>query len=150
MHLLTRGLVCVSRRIVDMSTITIKGNPVHYDDDQIITFAEGLIGMPDMRRAVLVPMDDFEPFCWLASVDSEKNRFIVVNPSAIFASYEPFENNEAAGHFQTLAIVKISSEWAKTTVNLRAPLVINRETQKGAQVILSESNYRFAESVIQD
>lgn len=132
-----------------MSVITIRGNQVRYEDDQVITFSEGLIGMPDMRRAVLVPMDEFEPFCWLASIESEKNRFIVVDPSLIFSAYEPFSNDEAAS-LQTLAIVKISSDWAKTTVNLRAPLVINRDTQKGAQVILSDSNYQFAESVIQD
>lgn len=133
-----------------MSTITIKGDQVPYEDDQVITFAEGLIGMPDMRRAVLVPMAEFEPFCWLASIENEKNRFIVVDPNAIFAAYEPFSNDEASAGLQTLAIVKISSDWAKTTVNLRAPLVINRDTQKGAQVILSDTNYQFAESVIQD
>jgi flagellar assembly factor FliW len=146
----TKHVVCAVTTGFGMSTITIKGNQVHYEDDQVITFTEGLIGMPDMRRAVLVPIDEFEPFCWLASVESEKNRFIVVDPRMIFDTYQPFSNEEAAGVLQTLAIVKISSDWAKTTVNLRAPLVINLETQKGAQVILSESNYQFAESVIKD
>lgn len=131
-----------------MAVITIRGNQVPYEDHQVITFSEGLIGMPDMRRAVLVPMDEFEPFCWLASVENEKNRFIVVDPNLIFDTYDPFANESE--RLQTLAIVKISSDWAKTTVNLRAPLVINRDTQKGAQVILSDSNYQFAEAVIQD
>lgn len=134
-----------------MAEITIKGNQVPYDDDQVITFSEGLIGMPDMRRAVLVPMQEFEPFYWLASVDSEKNRFIVVDPNLIFGEYEPFTSTGLPNdQLKTLAIVKVSSDWAKTTVNLRAPLVINNETRKGAQVILSESDYNFAESVVQD
>lgn len=137
--------------LTNMSSITIKGNPIRYEENQVITFAEGLIGMPDMRRAVLVPMDEFEPFCWLASIESEKNRFIVVDPNLIFGEYEPFISNDLANdQLQTLAIVKVSSDWAKTTVNLRAPLVINSETRRGAQVILSESDYKFAESVIRD
>ncbi|MEQ1604150.1 MAG: flagellar assembly protein FliW [Pyrinomonadaceae bacterium] len=129
-----------------MSVITIKGKEVSYDENEIITFAEGLIGMPEMRRAVLVPMDEFEPFCWLASVESEKARFIVVDPHEVFAGYEPFPAEQSV---QTFAIVKISSDWQKTTVNLRAPLVINTETQIGAQLILSDSKYQFAESLMQ-
>lgn len=134
-----------------MSVITIKGKEIPYDENEIITFAEGLIGMPEMRRAVLVPMDEFEPFCWLASVESEKARFVVVDPNAVFAGYEPFSSEEAASaNMQTLAIVKISSDWQKTTVNLRAPLVINKETQIGSQLILSDSKYQFAESLMQN
>ena len=133
-----------------MSVITIKGREVPYDDNEIITFSEGLIGMPEMRRAVLVPMDELEPFCWLASVESEKARFVVVDPNEIFAGYEPFPPDEvAAANVQTFAIVKISSDWQNTTVNLRAPLLINRETQIGAQLILSDSKYQFAESLMQ-
>lgn len=134
-----------------MSVINIKGKDVPYDEAEIITFSEGLIGMPEMRRAVLVPMDEFQPFCWLASIESETGRFIVVDPNEIFAGYEPFPAEQVAGaDLQTLAIVKISSEWDKTTVNLRAPLVINKETHIGAQLILSDSKYQFAESLMQN
>lgn len=134
-----------------MSVITIKGKEVPYDENEVITFAEGLIGMPEMRRAVLVPIEEFRPFCWLASVESEKARFIVIDPHEIFAGYEPFQAEQAAGaHMQTFAIVKVSSDWQKTTVNLRAPLVINTETQIGAQLILSDSKYQFAESLVQN
>lgn len=134
-----------------MSVITIKGKEVPYDEKNIITFAEGLIGMPEMRRAVLVPMEEFEPFCWLASVESEKTRFVVVDPNVVFDSYQPFPAEQLAGKdVQTLAIVKISSDWHKTTINLRAPLVINNETHAGAQLILSDSKYQFAESLMQE
>lgn len=134
-----------------MSVITIKGTEVPYDESDVITFAEGLIGMPDMRRAVLVPMNEFEPFCWLASVESETARFIVVDPNEVFPDYEPFRAEETAGtDVRTLAIVKISSDWKNTTVNLRAPLVINRQKQIGAQLILSDSKYQFAESLMQN
>lgn len=132
-----------------MPTISIKGKTLSYQEDQVITFAEGLIGIPDMRRAVLLPMDELAPFSWLASVDSEKNRFIVVDPYLIFDGYSAFpKENDPNGKLETLAIVKVSSEWEKTTVNLRAPLVINRETQAGAQLILAETEYQFAEQIV--
>lgn len=134
-----------------MSMIKIKGIEYSYEESEIINFAEGLIGLPEMRRAVLVAMNGCEPFCWLASIDDEKNRFIVVNPHEIFADYEPNSAvKNRAPETQTLAIVKISSDWEKTTVNLRAPIFISAETRRGLQYILSESKYGLAESITQN
>ncbi len=131
-----------------MQTITINQKEYLYGHDEVISFAEGLIGLPEMRRAVLLEMNDFEPFRWLVSLENENTRFIVVEPEQIFTGYERFEKGiTASENLQTLAIVNLSSEWQKTTINLRAPIVINAETKIGAQIILSESDYQFAETL---
>lgn len=119
-----------------------------YQESEVINFTEGLIGFPQMRRAVLIPMNEYLPFCWLASLDDEKNRFVVINPREIFSDYAPNIPSELSEtDLQTLAIVKISSDWEKTTINLRAPIFINAETRKAAQVVLTESDYNLAESL---
>ena len=125
--------------------ITIKNKEYDYDETQIINFAEGLIGLPEMRRAVLIPVEESEPFCWLASLDDERNRFIVVNPKAIFAGFEPEALHEP--DIESLAIVKVSSDWRKTTVNLRAPIFVNRKTKRAAQFVLGDSSYSLAERI---
>ena len=126
--------------------INIQGTTYSYNDNDVINFGEGLIGFPEMRRAVLIPLSEYEPFCWLASLDDEKVRFVVVNPNQIFADYKPdFEIAEA--ETQTLAIVKVSSDWRKTTVNLRAPIFISPQTRSAAQIILSNNDYKYAESL---
>lgn len=133
-----------------MPSITIKGENFSYREDEIISFNEGLIGLPDLRRAVLVPLPDCEPFCWLASLDDEKFRFVVVNPNEIFPEYNPAEFvilNES--ETRVLTIVKVSSDWQKTTVNLRAPILINTESSRAVQMVLSESPYGLAESIPQ-
>ena len=60
--------------------IKIQNKEFDYDEDEIINFAEGLIGLPEIRRAVLVSISGFEPFYWLASLGDEANRVIVVDP----------------------------------------------------------------------
>lgn len=131
-----------------MPKISTKNIDYEYDESEIINFAEGLIGLPKMRRAVLIPMDEYRPFCWLASLDDEQNRFVVINPNEVFADYSPNIPSELnKTDLQMLAIVKISSDWEETTINLRAPIFINVETRKGAQVVLSESTYDLAESL---
>lgn len=136
-----------------MPTIVINQKEYFYNESEIINFAEGLIGMPKLRRAALIPLDEFQPFCWLASIDDEESRFIVVNPNAVFGEYQPQMPEEFVSQIdeetklETLTIVKISSDWKKTTVNLRAPIFVNRKTKRGVQYILTESNYTLAESL---
>jgi flagellar assembly factor FliW len=132
-----------------MPAIKIKEKEIPYEDGEVITLSEGLIGMPDVRRFVIVPMDEFEPFCWLASVDSDKHRFVVVNPKEIVESYDP-ELMAKNGEQCALAIVKISSDWTKTTINLRAPILIDKDARSAVQVILSDSDYQFAESLVRN
>lgn len=128
--------------------ITIKEKEYNYEETEIINFSEGLIGLPEMRRAVLIPVEELQPFCWLASVDDEKNRFIVVNPKEIFAGFEPEALTEP--DIESLAIVKVSSDWRKTTVNLRAPIFVNQKTKRAAQFVLNESGYSLAEQIPQN
>lgn len=98
-----------------------------------------------MRRAVVVPMDEFAPFCWLVSVDDTTNAFVVVDPQEIFSDYQPATDGSKA-----LSIVKISSDWRKTTVNLRAPIMIDTTSRNGVQLVLGESSYGLAEPIYQD
>jgi flagellar assembly factor FliW len=134
-----------------MSIVTIKGKEYFYDETEVLHFAEGLIGLPEMRRAVLIPLEEYEPFCWLASLDDERNRFIVVNPQEIFADYQPQApavlNRE---ELKTFTIVTISSDWTQTTINLRAPIFIDARAKRGVQSILTDTSYRLAEALPQN
>ncbi|MCD9184966.1 MAG: flagellar assembly protein FliW [Pyrinomonadaceae bacterium] len=130
-----------------MPKVTIFGKEYSYDESEVVSFSEGLIGLPEMRRAALIPLADYEPFFWLASLDDEKNRFVVVEPQRIFSDYQPEIPNSPT---MILTIVKISSEWEKTTVNLRAPIFIDEETKRGAQFVLTDSNYELAEAIPQN
>jgi len=127
--------------------IKIQNKEFAYNEDDVINFTEGLIGLPELRRAVLISISGMEPFCWLASVEDEANRFIVVNPHLVFDGYEPMAADAPPVQVrETLSIVKISSDWKKTTVNLRAPIFIDKAQNRGSQFVLTDSNYSLTES----
>ncbi|NNE97789.1 MAG: flagellar assembly protein FliW [Pyrinomonadaceae bacterium] len=132
----------------------IKIQEIEYSYGEAIEFAAGIIGFPEMRRAALVPMPNFEPFFWLASLDIEGTHFIVVDPREVFPDYRPQTPAELESVINSdkgiFVIVKISSNWKKTTVNLRAPIFLNNELKKGAQLILSDSEYRLDEPLPQN
>lgn len=137
-----------------MPIITVQKTEYSYNNSDVLSFDEGLIGLPEMRRAVLLQLPDFEPFCWLAALDNPDKRFLVVNPHQIFSNYQANVPGEIALHLEAnasapnvLAIVKLSSDWTKTTVNLRAPIFVNQTTKLAAQAVLSNTNYRLDESL---
>jgi flagellar assembly factor FliW len=134
-----------------MPDIKINGKNRSYEESQIIEFNEGLIGLPQMRRAALIEADECAPFQWLASIDDESVRFIVVDPHHLYTDYDAGaflpSGDSTSGRVQLLAIVKVFTDWQKTTVNLRAPIYLDETTRRGAQIILSESNYKLEENL---
>jgi flagellar assembly factor FliW len=128
-----------------MPTISIKGQNFEYSADDVLTFPEGLIGLPQMRSAALVPLADCEPFAWLASLDDETTRFIVMPPGTVFATYSPAQYLHNQPTDDALVIVRVSSDWRRTTVNLRAPILIDSTRRAAVQVVLADSPYGLAE-----
>lgn len=136
-----------------MPTIRLQGQEIPYDEADIITFDEGLIGMPHLRRMVCVRQNDIEPFLWLASLDDASVAFLVVDPRSLFERYAPATPADvrvSLGHkgdapLLTLAIVLIAADWQRSTVNLRAPLIVSAASMRGVQTVLTESAYRADE-----
>lgn len=136
-----------------MKTICIQGTELAYDEADIITFDEGLIGLPHLRRMVLVRQESIAPFMWLASLDDAQAAFLVVNPPALFPHYQPLVSPEISLRLGlaadekplTLAIVMIMPDWTASTINLRAPLLVCARTMRSAQIVLTETTYKLNE-----
>lgn len=141
-----------------MPTIKIQGEDLPYEATDIITFDEGLIGLPELKRLVLVRQPGIEPFHWLAAIDDPDTVFLVIDPRPVFNNYK-IELFDAA-HIQqlvaqgetplVLAITVIAPEWKESKVNLRAPLVISPSTMRGVQFVLTDSPYRSNEPFPQE
>jgi flagellar assembly factor FliW len=132
-----------------MPTLKIQGTELQYDEKDILTFKEGLIGLPHLQRMVIVKQTDIEPLIWLASIDEEGVALVLADASGIFPDYAPavpadctFSQTLAEDeHPMAFAIVLVAPEWEKTTANLRAPIFVSARTMRGAQVILPDHNY---------
>jgi flagellar assembly factor FliW len=136
-----------------MPTIQIHGTELPYNAADVITFDDGLIGLPSLRQMVLVGQSDITPFLWLASLDDSETAFLVVEPHSLFDQYLPLISDEvrtgisldADNSPSVLNIVSISADWTKSTVNLRAPLFINASSMRGAQSALVSTDYKLTQ-----
>lgn len=136
-----------------MPKVRIQSKDIEYTDSDVITFEEGLIGLPQLRRLVVISQPEISPFFWLASVEEDETAFLVLEPQVYLDSYTPRLPAETRARIGLktneeplmLAITRIMPEWHESTLNLRAPLVISIEAMRGAQPVLTESDYRLDE-----
>src|SRR5690606_5156352 len=85
---------------------------------------------------------DEEPFMWFQMLDGAKQSFLVISPQFVLPEYQPDISDDDAAFLALtdpqdallLNIVTLRAN-GQATVNLKGPIVINRRTLIGKQVI---------------
>ena len=128
-------------------------------EEQLIEVDGGLLGFPDSSRYLRVPMPEADGWLWLQAVDDPDLAFLAINAFLFFPDYDlelPDADTEAIGldssaDADVLALVTVRRSEEGTvefiTANLLGPVVINRQTGVGRQVVLSDSQYSTREIV---
>src|SRR5690242_19394268 len=102
----------------------------------------GLLGFERVKSYVLLTSQQEEPFMWLQMVDDARQAFLVVSPFLVAPDYQPDIPDDDANFLGLhtpadallLNIVTLRGS-GQATVNLKGPIVINRHTLVGKQVI---------------
>jgi flagellar assembly factor FliW len=113
-------------------------------EDCILTFPEGLVGIPHAGRFWLAePSGGPSPFRYLLSVDVPDLGFLVCDPCQVWPTYAADVPRPAdvTGYVLVLAIVTVRGEPRTLTANLLAPLVVDCDTRQGRQVVLDGGRY---------
>jgi flagellar assembly factor FliW len=113
-----------------------------------IDFVSPVPGFPGKRRFALVSLDEGGLLYAMRSLDDPELRFLVVVPQPFFPDYEPEIDDTTAemlaitdaAHAVVLLVVNPGAGPADATANLLAPIVLNTETRRAAQVVLSGAN----------
>ena len=111
------------------------------------TLPSGLIGFEQYKQAELLYQTDHLPFLWLKLIGpSDALHFVVIEPGGLISDYEPelFEDHALTlglsnpSEAMILNIVTLKRQIPlEATVNLVGPIVINRRTRVGRQVVIS-------------
>ena len=106
----------------------------------------GLLGFEQIKDYILVVNPGEEPFAWLRVQDNSALAFVVIDPFIVLPDYNPdipaadveFLGLKHADDALMLGIVTVHGA-NQATVNLKGPLVINRHTHTGKQVIITNA-----------
>lgn len=125
---------------------------IEISDDKIITFENGIIGFPELKRFALLHDEDQGTnvgIRFLQSLDEPGFAMPVMDPLLVKPDYDPEVNDEllaAAGNVTgdnilVLVTATIPVDITQMSVNLQGPFVINVEEHKACQVIVEGSDY---------
>ena len=125
-------------------------------DLPVLELVEPMPGFPDALRFALAHLDEEGVLGALRSLDQDGLQFLVVPAAQFYPSYEPVVSDEVVAELGiesvqdvlVLLVVHAGADLASTTVNLRAPLLVNTTTLKAAQVILDDAALAVAAPLI--
>jgi flagellar assembly factor FliW len=129
-----------------MNISTTKFGSLSIEETDVLTFDDGLIGMEDCQRWVLLGDSENSALGWLQSLDRPEVALGVVSPRRFVADYQVrvakreiaplgLENPNDA---QVLVI--ISHVGGALAVNLKAPLVIHLAERVGRQIVARDDH----------
>lgn len=123
---------------------------IDIEEDKIITLETGMIGFPKLKHFALIFNEekgiDKSNIMWLQSMEDGDIAFPVMNPMKIKPDYAPNVNEtilQPLGELKdenifVLTTVTIPKDVHDLSINLKAPIVINMENNKGVQLIVED------------
>lgn len=130
-----------------MEIETIQLGVVGYEAKDVLSFEEGLYGFTEAKQFIIIGESTPEfPFQWLQSLESSELSFVITSPFLFVDQYD-FEIPEAITEKMCIksiedvaiySLVVIPEVIEQTTLNLKAPLLINKSNRQGKQLILNE------------
>ena len=107
----------------------------------------GLLGFERIKDYLLIANASEEPFQWLQVKDNAALAFIVIDPFLVLPGYQPDipqPDVEFLGlqdpHDAILFNIVTVHTPRHATVNLKGPVIFNRRTMIGKQVVLANAN----------
>lgn len=124
---------------------------VEIDDSKIISFPNGIIGFPDLKKFTLMYDEEkgTDTIKWLQSIDEPTFAMPVMDPLIVCPDYKPEVDvsiTEDVGDLQNddllvLVTVTVPHDLKQMTVNLMGPFIINVKDRKAAQTIIDNDDY---------
>jgi flagellar assembly factor FliW len=131
---------------------------ISYEEEDALTFPNGLFGFEDEGRFLLLPFagGDGSLLC-LQSMTTPALAFVVMNPFPLKPDYAPIlpeEELRALGAAQSedlcyYVLCVVRDPITYSTLNLKCPIVINEDTREAAQVILDTTEYNMRHRLLE-
>ena len=126
---------------------------VEYEESDLLDFPDGIFGFTELKKYIPLVLDENEDntILLLQSIENPDIAFVVLNPFTLDPDYNPILTPEELSYLGVnsendlsyYVISVLHNDYLKTTVNMKAPIVINPDRRIGMQVILSNTDYEF-------
>ncbi len=130
---------------------------VEIPEEAVYRFEHGLPGFEKLRSFALLEMEAERNIQLLQSLDNKDISFLVSSPFIFYPSYEfelpePVQEElqiEGERDLIILCILTVPNDLEKATINLLAPVILNRKSGLGKQYILRSNEYNSRHPLLQ-
>ena len=128
---------------------TTRFGEIEINEEEIIEFVVGPYGFEELTEYTLLADED-SPFFWLQSISDPDLAFVVTEPWAFYEDYEFDLHDEIKNKLNlsdqeevlVINMITVPNDKPKEmTMNLKAPIIINKEDKLAKQIILEEEEY---------
>ena len=132
-----------------MRLFTSRFGEINYSAREIIPFSEGILGLENLTRYLIIKPPENRPLLWLQSLDDPQVALPVIHPEIIVPDY-PLELSDdlkkeleikKGDQIEIFCIVHLEKDWKASTVNLLTPVIVNHSSSKAKQVIQDKKPY---------
>lgn len=118
-------------------------------ESTVYVFENGIPGFEHLQQFAFSEIEGELPMKLMKSVEDEEISLLIVSPFFIYPEYE-WELSESSkqelfihteADIEIWSIITIPSEPMQATINLMAPLVLNKNKKIGKQLILHENHF---------
>ena len=125
---------------------------IEVDESRFINFEDGILGFPDLKRFMLIHDEESggaKLISWMQSIDEPAFAMPVIDPLIVDETYNPEIEDELLkplmikedSEILVLTTITVPSDTTKMTSNLKAPIIINVDNLKAAQLIVEDEKY---------
>lgn len=142
-----------------MKINTSRFGTLEVQDSDIIQFSDGLLGFDHLKKFFIVDPADDTLILWLQSLEAPDVAFPVLEPKIFKQDYKvrlsanelrSLQIGASKKDILVYCILTIPNDITQMTANLKAPVVINSQSQLARQVVLQENEYSVKNLIYKD
>jgi len=108
---------------------------IEFETNSVISFSDGILGFEEYKQFLLLSENEGS-FFWLTSIDEPELVFPLFSIKLL--EEECFNEEEV----EPFGIVKLAKEPENVTINLKAPVFIDRSAKIGYQKIIDNEEFK--------
>ena len=131
---------------------------LNYKEEDIITFKKGIPGFEDLKKFIIADINGNDNFKIFHSIEDANIGFVVTVPFLFYKDYEVNIHDDMISSLDIkkenevliLSTVTLGNTLKETTINLKAPFVINMRNKLGEQYIDQKDKYNIKSPLIKE
>lgn len=134
---------------------TTRFGQIQVQPEDLLTFAEGILGFADLKKFVLLDDPNDDIFAWLQSCDESGVAFPILEPELFSenhkitlakSDYEALKMT-SADSARAFCIITIPDDPTQMTANMKAPVMINVSLKIARQCVLQDNHLAIREPI---